>query len=169
MANGKEWLEDIQERAAEGDPNAQIALAWEHVKGSVVERSFPRAVELFRRAEFKEPRLARFNLAKAKIMESDDSFKEDIASDCRDGFGPALFLMAMNAKRGYRFRKSPQNSIEYFRLAAKNGHLISEILLWRLERPNYLKRLGTLLPFLRLTFRAMRIKYRDRNDIRVLD
>lgn len=169
MTTREERFRDMQDRADGGDPNAQIALAWEYFKGNLVERSFPRAVDLFRSAESKEPRLARFNLAKAKIIENDSSFRDDIAPDCAEGFGPALFLMGMNAKRGYRFRKTPREAVEYFRLAAKSGHLISEIMLWRLENTNYLKRLKTLFPFLRLFFKAMRIKHNNPDDVRVMD
>jgi TPR repeat protein len=58
MAKSSDWLERWQEVADSGDPDALIIVAWEYVKGEMVEKDVDRAFALFRAAEKLKPALA---------------------------------------------------------------------------------------------------------------
>jgi TPR repeat protein len=171
--NDAEGIEQITLRAAFGNANAQIELAWELIKGKRVEKDVAAAISLFREAESRKPRIARFNLAKAKLLEGDPTFQNDIREDCSAGFGPALWLMGMHALRRMRVsRGKPRQealdeALRYFRLGVENGHFPSIAPIWRYGwRP--WKRFWSLTYVVPLAFRWIRIKLRNENDERVL-
>lgn len=159
--NNVGWLNEWQDRADKGDPDAQISLAWEYAAGDRIEKNFEKAEALFRRAEMKKPELARFYLAKAKLLNKDLTFVNDIVEDCKAGFGPSLYIMGAAAK-------DRSEAIRYFKLAAQNGHLVSEGFVWRLEQKSFLNRLATLPDALRILKAIVLAKLRDPRDIRIL-
>jgi len=167
------WLKETERRAGLGDADAQIALAWQHIKGELVEKDIAHAISLFREAELQKPKIARFNLAKAKILEVDRTFQDDILQDCNAGFGPALWLMGMfELRRMYALRGEPRQkaldeALKYFRSATQNGHLPSEAKVWRLERGLW-SRLWSSKYVARLTFRMVATKVRNEDDERIL-
>jgi len=89
MAPSESWLARWRQLAANGNPDAQIVMAWEFVRGEVVPKDFDQAVKLFRAAEVSKGSFAKVHLAKAKIMNKDESYKDVIREDCNAGFGPA--------------------------------------------------------------------------------
>jgi TPR repeat protein len=169
----EEWLEDIKRRAAFGHADAQIALAWEHIKGRRVEKDVAAATGLFRQAESRKPRIARFNLAKAKLLEGDPTFQDDIREDCSDGFGPALWLMGISALR--RMRESQgeprqealDEALKYFRLGVEKGHFPCFAPIWRYGLSPW-KQFRSLGSVTKNIFRWVRIKLQNENDERVL-
>jgi|SRR6185437_14773109 len=168
MAKSKDWFKQWQELADSGDPDAQIVMAWEHVKGKLVDRDFDRAVILFRAAAARKPALARFNLAKAKILNRDETFEIEIREDCKAGFAPALYLMGVVEKRGIFHAKNLGRAIEYFSLAALNGHLVSELFLWRLKSKSFFQWFASLPYAARLFFKILAVQTRNADDLRVL-
>jgi hypothetical protein len=100
MARSQKALSQWQQLADCGDPDAQIVMAWNYANGKIVAKDFDRAVALFRAAEPAKGPLARFNLAKAMILNSDQSYDTVLRSDCDAGFGPALYLMGVVEERG---------------------------------------------------------------------
>jgi TPR repeat protein len=171
--NDAEWLKDTQRRAAFGNADAQIALAWEHIKGRLVEKNVARAISLFREAESQKPRIARFNLAKAKILEGDPSFQDDIREDCSAGFGPALWLMGisalrrMRASRGEPRQEALDEALRYLRLGAEKGHFPSEAAVWRYGLSPW-KRFWSLESVAQNILRWGRVWFRNERDERVL-
>jgi TPR repeat protein len=168
MSQAADRLEGYRRLSESGDPDAQIALAWEYVKGELVDKNMDAAVRLFREAEQKKPSIARFNLAKAKIMMGDSSFKKDLLADCEAGFGPALYLLGIAEQKGVFQVPHPGTALEYFDLAAANGHLVSKFLLWRLAPKGWLKWLLMLPGALGLLLRISMVKYQDPNNPQVL-
>jgi TPR repeat protein len=173
MGKSVEWLNETKQRAELGDRNAQIALAWEYIKGELVEKDVTNAISLFRKAELHKPEIARFNLAKAKMLEGDRTFQEDILQDCNAGFGPALWLMGMYALRrmyalrGAHRQEALEEALRYFRLATQSGHLPSEGKVWRLERGLW-SRISSFRYAARISFRMGSIKLRNKDDQRIL-
>src|SRR5258708_2558455 len=100
MARSQDWLRRWSQLADAGDPDAQIVLGWEHATGKIVEKDFDRATALFRAAELQKPAVARLYLAKAKILNNDETFSDEIRDDCDAGFGPALYVMGTVEERG---------------------------------------------------------------------
>jgi TPR repeat protein len=165
----EQWLQRYQQLSANGDPDAQIALAWEYVKGKIVRNDFDQAVVLFRQAELVKPYAARFNLAKAKLLNGDISFRHDLADDCKRGFGPALYLMGIAENRGLFGESNLDEALRYYALASENGHLISRFLEWRLKRLSISQRLATGISAIVLLITTFSILVRDPNDLRVLN
>jgi TPR repeat protein len=161
-------LEEFRQRAALGETAAQLKLAWEYFRGDVVPKDVDSAIELLRQVELKAPELARFNIAKIKLLEGDDSFVEDIRRDCAAGFGPTLYLMGVYSKKKAGGEKGLSEAIGYFRAAAQNGHLPSEFLVWRLSKLGFWQRLATAIPAHRTFIRMVGIRWRDTDDARIL-
>jgi len=158
-------IDDWRARADEGDPDAQIALAWQYATGEYVKKDIEKALALFRSAESQKPQFARFYLAKAKLLLNNDaSYPDDLAEDCEAGFGPALYLMGAAAHRA----RNRSEALHYFALAAENGHLVSEFFVWRLSRKGLLDRILTFPYSVRLFARIMVILFHDEYDIRLL-
>jgi TPR repeat protein len=168
MSWSQDSLKACQRLAENGDPDAQMALAWQYYKGEILEKNFDKAIALFRQAELKKPSLARFYLAKAKILNGDNTFADDLLEDCNAGFGPALYTMAVAEKRGIFREENLDEALRYFALAARDNHWVSEIYLWRLEKKSILEWLTTFPHAVRLLVRIFIIKVRDRSDLRVL-
>ena len=102
---------------------------------------------MFRAAELKKPALARFNLAKAKTLNGDETFAADIRQDCAAGFGPALYLMSAAEEHGPFRARNRKRAVGYFSHAARNNRLISEWYAWRFARKSLsrlLIRTGTI-------------------------
>jgi TPR repeat protein len=159
--------EEYRRRAATGDPEALFHLAWDYFKGRLVAKDLQMAITLLRQLEEKSPEWARFNIAKMKYLEGDDSFKDEIQADCDAGFGPALYLMAANSQRkGGQMSKS--EALGYFRAAAQSGHIPSKIWVWRLSKLGFWRRLATVIPLLFTVVRFFAIGVRNYNDVRVL-
>jgi TPR repeat protein len=158
--------EEYRRRAAMGDTDALFHLAWDYFKGRLVAKDTPMAIALLRRLEKKSPEFARFNIAKMKYLEGDESLKDDIQADCDAGFGPALYLMAANS-----YRKGGQvgliEAFGYFRAAAQSGHLLSKVWVWRLSNPRFWRRLMTAVPACLTVLRFVAIKVRNSRDVRV--
>jgi TPR repeat protein len=171
--NDTAWLQDLKRRVAVGNADAQIALAWAHIKGNLVEKDVARAISLFRQAESRKPRIARFNLAKAKLLEGDPTFRDDIREDCNAGFGPALWLMGMHAlqrmreSRGEPRQESLDEALRYFRLGAEKNHFPSIAATWRYGWSPW-KQFWSLTYVVPLAVRWVRIKLENENDERVL-
>jgi hypothetical protein len=168
MTSHSDAISDLTRRAAVGDPYAQISLAWEYVLGERVDEDFLKAEALLRGAETKKPELARFYLAKAKILRRDASFVADLAHDCDAGYAPALYLMGAAADRGLLPGDKHQTMIHYFSLAAQHGHLVASFFVWRETRKSMIDWLVTFPAAARLFFRIVAVKFRDSYDPRVL-
>ena len=150
-----------------GDPEALFYLAWDYFKGRLVSKDLQMAIALLRQLEERSPEWARFNIAKMKYLEGDESLKDDIQADCDAGFGPALYLMAANSyRKGGQIGRS--EAFGYFRAAAQSGHLPSKIWVWRLSNLGFWRRLATTIPLLLAGFQFIAIKVRNYNDVRVL-
>ncbi len=159
--------EEYRRRAATGDTEALFYLAWDYFKGRLVSKDVQMAMALLRQLEEKSPEFARFNIAKMKYLEGDESLKDDIQADCNAGFGPALYLMAANSyRKGGQIGKS--EALEYFRAAAQSGHIPSKIWVWRLSMLGFWGRFATAIPVYLMGFRFIAIKVRNYNDVRVL-
>ena len=105
MSGSTDLLSESRVRAAQGEPVAQIALAWEHARGELIPKDLDAALALFREAERTEPQLARFNPAKAKFLNGDSTFRGELVADCEAGYGPSLYLMGV-----ITLRSSPSES-----------------------------------------------------------
>jgi TPR repeat protein len=167
VATGGEWLARWKELADSGDPDAQIVVAWEYVKGKLIPKDFDRAVALFKAAERSKGRLARFNLAKAMLLNRDPSFRNVISDDCAAGFGPALYLMGVSEAKGIFGNKNLDEAVRYFSLAARDGHITSEFFAWRLQRKSVVCWIRTMPYAVRLTLRYIPIYLADSTDLRV--
>jgi hypothetical protein len=138
-----------------------------------VEKDVLKATGLFREAESKKPRIARFNLAKAKILGGDPTFQDDIREDCSADFGPALWLMGMyalrrrRALRGAARQEALDEALRYFRLGAETGHLPSEAKVWRYGWSLW-KRFWSFRYVAQLTARMVQVRFRNERDERVL-
>jgi TPR repeat protein len=86
----KSRIDEYREQANRGDTDALYLLAWEYYRGTLVPQDINLAIALFRQLEQTHPKLARFNIAKIKYAEGDNSFIDDIRADCIHGFGPSL-------------------------------------------------------------------------------
>lgn len=168
MTNSADWLKGWRQLADSGDPDALIVVAWEYVKGDLLEKDFDRAVTLFREAEKTRPELARFNLAKAKISVGNETFSKDIRQDCDAGFGPALYLMGAVEANGVFHDKDIDQAIHYFLRAAQSNHLVSEFFAWRLTTKNLAQWIRTSPRALLVFLKAFAIKLRSADDLRVL-
>lgn len=160
--------DEYRRRAAQGDPNAQLALAWEYMKGDALPKNVDTAFAILRELEVTAPKLARFNIAKMKYLLSDWTFAEEIRGDCDAGFGPALYLMGVYSKQKVGGDNGLREAIEYFLSAARHGHLPSEFQAWKLAKLGARRRLATLIPAYVTFIRMLIIRWRDIDDIRIL-
>jgi TPR repeat protein len=167
MLSNKE-IEEYRERAAAGDPSAQFSLAWVYFMGEIVPKDAGSAISLLRQLEKTYPEVARFNIAKMKYAEGDESLIDDLEPDCVAGFGPSLYLMGSYSLKKVGGDKGRAKAIEYFRAAAQNGHLPSQFLLWRLSKLGFWRRFATAIPAFRAYVRAATINARDDRDVRAL-
>jgi TPR repeat protein len=161
-------IEEYRQRAAAGDPSAQFSLAWEYFMGEFVSKDLGSAIALLRLLEETYPEVARFNIAKMKYVEDDNSLVEDLQADCAAGFGPSLYLMGSYSLKKVGGEQGRTNAIEYFRAAARNGHLPSEFLFWRHGKLGLWRRLVTAVPAFRAYLRAAVINASDDRDLRAL-
>ena len=168
MAPSDNSLARWKELADAGDPDAQIIVAWEYAKGKLVAKDFDRAVALFRAAEPAKGKVARFNLAKALMMNRDRSFKDVIRQDCDAGFGPALYLMGVAESKGLFYDRDVERAVQYFSAAARDRHLTSEYFAWRLTKKSIVCWLATLPYGLGLSLKVLAIYLRNPNDQRVI-
>lgn len=168
MALSEECLTRWKQQADGGDPDAQIRMAWEYVRGKAVPKDVGRAVALFRAAEPSRGRLARFYLAKALIMNGDASFSSVIRQDCDSGFGPALYLMGVVAQQGRLGARDTEKAVQYFSLAARDNHLPSEVYAWRLESKSIWCWVVTFPYGFALSMRTIALYFKDPYDLRVL-
>jgi TPR repeat protein len=158
-------IDEIRRRAALGEARAQFELAWEYVRGDVIPKDVNAAIAIFRQMEANAPELARFNIAKIKLLENDDTGLDELEKDCRKGFGPACYLMGVYAKQ----RKGDlERAIMCWRAGADSGHLPSEYLAWRLTQMSLWQRIRTTIPAHRLLIRSLRLRWRDADDVRIL-
>ncbi|SRR6266540_5608757 len=168
MRRSRDRLNEYQQRADAGDPDAQISLAWEYVSGEHVEKDLEKAVALLRTAESGSPRLAHFYLAKVKILGGDTTFVNELIRDCEAGFGPALYLMGVAAERGLVNGASKDDALRYFRLAAERGHLIAKFFAKRLEKKGTIEWLKSVPSQVGLFFEIFITKFRNPRDLSVL-
>jgi hypothetical protein len=161
-------LEELRRRAALGEPSALDELAWEYFRGEVVAKDIASATALLRQLELMAPEFARFNLAKIKYLEGDSSFVDDIRQDCAAGYGPALYLMGVYSLRKIGGDKGRIEALQYFRAAAQNGHLPSELEFWRHSKLGLWRRLATVIPIHRTLVRVVVLRRHNRNDTRIL-
>ena len=161
-------LEEYRRRAKRGEPNAQLELAWEYMKGEALPKDIDAAFALLRELEVAAPRLARFNIAKIKYLLGDQTFAEEIRADCEAGFGPSLYLMGVYSKQRVNGEKGLREAINYFRFAAREGHLPSEFQVWRIAKVGTWQRLATTIPAFLTFIRMVGIRWRDVDDIRIL-
>lgn len=168
MARSEDRLAGWKQLAENGDPDAQIVMAWEYAKGKLVPKDFDRAVALFRAAEPARGRLARLALARAMIINRDHSFNEVIRQDCEAGFGPALYLMGVVALQGYFSERNVDQAVQYFSLAALDNHLPSKFYAWRNQRKSILEWLVTSPRFAGVALKVVFLSMRDPKDPRIL-
>jgi TPR repeat protein len=168
MARSEDQLSGWRRLADSGNPDAQIVMAWEYAKGKLVPKDFDRAIALFRAAEPARGRLARFNLAKAMILNGDPSFSDVIRQDCDGGFGPALYLMGVTEARGTFHERNVDKALHFFSLGAKDHHLLSACFAWRLQRKSFIGWLTSLPYGIGLGLRVTVLNFRDPNDLRIL-
>jgi TPR repeat protein len=168
MALSEQCLTRWKQLADSGDPDAQIVMAWEYIKGEAVPKDFGRAVALFRAAEPSRGRLARFNLAKALIRNGDASYSSVIQQDCDSGFGPALYLMGAVAQQGRFGTRDTEKAVQYFSIAARDNHLPSEFYAWRLASKSIWRWITTFPYGFRLSLRTLALYFKDPYDLRVL-
>jgi TPR repeat protein len=75
-----EWKAHFLPLAEEGDPTAQIAVAWEYWRGEYFPRDLKKSEEIFRSAENRSWEITIFNLMKMYYIEKSDEllylFKE---------------------------------------------------------------------------------------------
>jgi TPR repeat protein len=158
-------LETYRQRAKGGDPDAQISLAWEYFLGEEVPKDFTEAIRLLREAEQRKPEVARFYLAKAKLLEGDNSFADVNRNDCSYGFGPALYLMGA-ARDRTPSAEDKHEALAYFERAAAADHLVAKYFVWRMN--SLVWRLITLPYAICLVLRIAIAKFRNPHDVRVL-
>lgn len=168
MSRSEESLAQWKQLAADGDPDAQIVMAWEYIKGKRVPKDLDHAIALFRAAEPAKGRLARFNLGKAMIFSHDPSFADVLRGDCEAGFGPALYLMGAVEARGIFGTRNLDQAVRYFSLAARDNHLVSGFFAWRLQRKSLLQWIKTLPQAMHLSLKVIALEWRDPNDLRIL-
>lgn len=160
-------LEEYRARTGLLDTEAQFELAWEYFRGRGVPKDLHMAIALLRQLEQKLPELARYNIAKMKCLVDDPSFAEDIRADCDAGYGPALYLVGVSSKKkGTQIGAS--EAIRYFQAGSQSGHLPSKMLLWRVSKLGFWRRLASAPAYLLLVFRSIKLASRNRNDVRVL-
>jgi TPR repeat protein len=158
-------IDEIRRRAALGEARAQLEFAWEYVRGDVIPKDLNAAIAILRQMETNAPELARFNIAKIKLLENDDSGLDELEKDCKKGFGPACYLMGVYAKQ----RKGDlERAIVYWRAGADSGHLPSEYLVWRSGQMSLWRRITTVIPAHRLFIRLLGLRWRNVDDIRIL-
>lgn len=151
-----------------GDAKAQLDVAWEYYHGVIVNKNVSLAISMLRELERSSPEVARFHIAKIKLLENDSSFAEEIRSDCAAGFGPSLYLMGAALKNNLREGEDLSEAVRYFSDAADVGHLPSQILAWRLGERSRWKRFITIIPVLKASIRMVVVRAHDVNDIRAL-
>jgi TPR repeat protein len=162
------WVEKYRQQAVRGDPDAQYRLAWEYFRGEFVPKDVGAAIALFRQWEETSPQLARFCIAKIKYKEGDNSFIDDIRSDCAAGFGPSLYLMGVHSLNKVGGEIGLASAIEYFGAAAQSGHLPSEFFVWKLSKLGLRRRLATATPAFRAALAVAAAAWRNENDDRTL-
>jgi TPR repeat protein len=112
--------------------------------------------------------LARFNLAKALIMNGDVSFSSVIRQDCESGFGPALYLMGAVARQGRFGDRDIRKAVQYFSLAARDNHLLSQFYVWRLQSKSVWRWIATFPDGVALSVRVLALYLRNPYDLRIL-
>ncbi len=158
-------IDEIRRRAALGETRAQHELAWEYVRGDVLPKDLNAAIAILRQMEMNAPELARFNIAKIKLLDNDDSGLDELQEDCTRGFGPACYLMGVHAKQ----RKGDlERAIAYWRAGAESGHLPSKFLVWRLTPMPLWQRIATAIPAQKIFIHLLRLRWRDADDVRIL-
>jgi len=158
-------LREYQGLADNGDPDAQLSLAWEYF---YVRRDSHVGLRFFCQAELRKPGLARYYLAKAKILLNDNTFKNEIPDHYIQGFGPAFYLMGAAKKKGILCEANFDEAFKYFLLAKQDNHLVSEFFVWRLQKKSIFEWIVTFPWSACLCIRIIRIRIRNPNDVRVL-
>jgi TPR repeat protein len=161
-------VEEYRQQAAGGDPDAMYRLAWEYFRGEFVPEDVGAAIAQLRQWEGTNPELARFNIAKMKYAEGDNSFIDDIRADCAAGFGPSLYLMGVHSLNRVEGEAGQAHAIEYFGAAAQNGHLPSQFFVWKLSKLGLWQRLATAIPALRAALATAVAAWRNENNERTL-
>ena len=164
----EDWLTEYRRLADGGDATAQIALAWEYGRGENVAKDMDAAVGLFRQAERKKRGLARFYLAKLKLLNQDPTFRNEIPDHYEPEFGPAFYLMGVARKRGILCEPNLDEAIRYFELGARDNHLVSKFFAWKLRNMSPLQRITTFPHAVCLSIKMVIIKFRNVNDMRIL-
>jgi TPR repeat protein len=164
----QKWFNEAHRRAELGDGDAQLELAWEYMRAENVPKNPARAIALLKQLEATRPEFARFNLAKIKILEMDNTYVDDIFRDCEAGYGPALYLMGLQIAKGFPDLKCRSEALKYYQKAANAGHLPSEFLVWRLSKLGAVRRLVTSLAAIRVLWKIASIRSQDVDDVRIL-
>ncbi|TFZ59781.1 hypothetical protein E4V01_07470 [Methylorubrum sp. Q1] len=166
MTEQDKWIRHYVTLAEQGDFHAQISVAWEYVKGGYLPYDRLKAEHYFQSAEKTSPLLARFHHGKAKILwgDSPDDIHDMQIGDGNAGYSPAYYIIASS----FIATNRKDAAVKFYRLAARCGHLPSEVLLWRSEGAGFWGKLKKIPRLIQIFFQMVFIRMRDAEDHRIL-